>query len=135
MLLLSFVAVPMTRGMFLQTEGSADYAFAAKFNVIITLPEEFKPVNGENILEYYFASDNEVKVLNFQIYNNGETDVICTPHISGGIVYRAFISGQEVTEFTLKTKETVNFHILMSAEGLSADARDAALFVDVRQMG
>ena len=110
-----------------------DSAQSAKFDVIITTPEEFWLEQGENLFEYHFLSVTDVRCLNFQVYNNGEADILCTPHINNGVKYRIYISGTEYPEFIVKSKETVNFQLLIGPEGLNTTIKDAELFVDIRQ--
>ena len=133
-LALSLGTIQGTLGRFSRSFMLSDSAQVSKFDIMITAPEEFIWEHGENVFEYRFLSNMDIRVLSFQIYNNGETDIICTPHISGGIKYRVYILGTEVTEFIVQTKETVSFELLIGPEGLDTNVRDAELFMDIRQM-
>ena len=119
-------------GKFLSGTISDDSASVAKFDVIITPPKDFGL--SENPFEYYFVSGNEIKSLDFVAYNNGETDVVCYPHINNGIKYIMFVSKNEQSEFVIKTKETVNFQLFIFADGLSGKLKEAELFIDLRQV-
>ena len=123
-----------TLGMFSQSSVASDTAVAAKFDVIITPPEEFVIENNEVLFNHWFLSDFEIKGLNFKVYNNGETDIICTPYINDDVKYRIFVSGIERKEFVVKTKESLIFLVLIASDGFSALSKDVKLFIDVRQL-
>ena len=129
LLILSSGMFQGTFGKFSHSFTATDSALAAKFDVIITPPEEF---NAEGF-KHHFLSDSEVKGLHFRVYNNGETDVLCAPYITNGVKYRVFILGIEQTEFILKTKETINFQLLIAPDGLDGKLKDAELFIDIKQ--
>ena len=133
-LVLSLGIMQGTLGRFSRASLMRDSALAAKFDVIITAPEEFRTEEGEKLFSYHFISITDVKLLNFQIYNNGEADVICTPYVSGGIMHRVFVSEIESPEFIVKVKETISFQLLIGPTGLDTNIKDVELFVDIRQM-
>ena len=131
--ILSISLFSETLGKFSLSFTASYTASVAKFDVIITPPEEFSVENDEYSFNHWFLSDFEVKGLTFKMYNNGETDVICTPHILGDVYYRVFIAGIEYTEFVIKTKESLDFQVVIGAEGLSALPKDTNLFIDLKQ--
>ena len=107
---------------------------AAKFDVVITAPEKFRTENGKQSLEYHFLSDIDIQIFLFQVYNNSETDIICNPHISNGVMYRVYVNEIEETEFIVRARETVSFRLAIAPNGLDTSIRNAEFFVDVRQM-
>ena len=123
-----------TLGRYLKTLMAADSAPVARFDVIITAPEEFKSEQGENFLEHYFISNTDVKAFALQVYNNGEADVLCIPHLSSDTSYRIYVSEMECAEFLVKTKETVDFWLIVGADGLDTNVKEAKFFVDIRQV-
>ena len=134
LLVLSLGLTRETLGKFSQSFTAKDSALAAKFDVTITAPEDFTSDQGKNILEHYFLSDTETKSLTFQVYNGGESDVICTPHISNDVNYQVLVSGEEQSKFIVKRKKAVKFQMLIAADGLDVEIKNADLFVDVRQV-
>ena len=130
---LSLGTIQGTLGKFVRSFTTSDSAAAAKFDVAVTAPEEFWLEQGEYTYEYYFLSKTDVRGLNFQIHNNGEVDVLCTPHINNGIIYRFYVAGEESTEFIVKAKETVDFWLVIAPAGLDTAVKNTALFVDIRQ--
>jgi len=133
-LVLSLGMIQGTLGRFSRASLMRDSALAAKFDVIITAPESFRTDGEGKLFSYHFISVTDVKALGFEVYNNGEADVICTPHVSGGILYRVFVSEIESPEFEVKAKETISFQLLIGPKGLDTNIKDAELFVDIRQM-
>ena len=133
-LVLTLGTMQGARGSFSRSFTTGDSALAAKFDVIITVPEGFVTENDEQLFSYYFISLVDVKLLNFNIYNNGEADVICTPHVNNDIMYRVFISEIESPEFEVKAKEAVSFQLLIGPGGLDTKITEAELFVDIRQV-
>jgi len=133
LLILSLGMIQGTLGSFARGSAMLDSALAAKFDVIITSPESFRPEGDERIFSYHFISREDIRALSFEVYNNGEANVICTPHISEGVIYRVFILGVETSEFLVRAKETVRFNLLIGPEGLDTNIKDAELFVDIRQ--
>ena len=131
---LSIGVTALTTGKFAQAFILTDSAFVGRFDVLVTPSEEFITEQGVSLFEYYFLSDGEVKGLNFEVENNGETDVICIPQVSGDINYRIFVSGKEQTEFIVRVKETVNFQLLLGTDGLDANIKNAEFFIDIQQV-
>ena len=112
----------------------SDIASAAKFNVLITAPPDFANTQGESLMEHFFITTTESKGLTFQAYNSGEVDVICTPRITADIQYHVFFNETSTTEFTIKAKETVSFHVFILPNGLSEKVTEADLLIDIRQL-
>ena len=123
-----------TIGRFSQAFFVSDSALAAKFNVVITATEEFTEEQDENLLEYHFLSALEIKGFDFQVFNNGEEDIICIPQVSNEITHRFFISGVQCSEFIVRAKETVNFRLLIAPDGLDGNTKEAAVFIDIQQI-
>ena len=74
-----------TLGIFSRSFVLMDSAMAAKFNVIITAPEEFWPEQGDSNFEYRFLSEMDFRGFVFQVTNNGEAEILCKPHINSEI--------------------------------------------------
>ena len=134
LLLLSLGIGQGTLGKFLKAFIISDSATPATFDVLITIPNGFSPEQGKLVFDHRFLSSSEVKVLNLQAYNNGEVDVRCTPYVNGGIMHRIYVSGEECTEFVLKPMETVLFQLVLGANGLDENVKEAQLIVDIQQM-
>ena len=131
---LSLELIPGTLGRLSRSSTASDSAAAAKFGVTITAPTEFQMEQGQNVYEYYFLSEIDLQGLSFNIYNNGEADISCTPHLSNGIVYRVYVSGEERVEFLVQSKESVNFWLIIAPDGLGTSVKNAQLFIDIRQV-
>ena len=112
----------------------SDSAEAAKFDVIITAPEEFWPEHGESDFEYHFLSDTDIQGLVFQITNNGETEILCKPYINSDITYRIYVDGEAVAEFCAAANETISFWLIIAPDGLDTVVRNVELFVDIQQV-
>ena len=123
-----------TLGKFSQSFGMADSAVAAKFDVTITAPDEFSIEQGESVYEYRFLSDIDIQRLTFQVTNNGETAVLCKPHINNGINYRVYSADELHIDFIVPAKETVDFLLAITPDGLDTVIRDATLFIDIKQV-
>ena len=111
-----------------------DSAVAAKFDVVITPPEAFSMVQGDGVYEYRFLSDTDFQRLAFQVTNNGETEVLCRPHINNDITYRVYVGEEMCSDFIVPAKETVNFLLSIAPDGLDTIVREAQLFVDIKQV-
>ena len=131
--LVSFGLFQDTLGGYAKNNTIEDEAYASKFEVVITPPEEFSIEGNESFIEYCFLSMYDIKALNFQVYNNGEVDVICAPYIDEDIFYRVFISEVEQSEFVIKAKETISFQIYIGSNGLTTTEKPAKLTVDIKQ--
>ena len=113
--------------------GLRDSATAAKFDVEIEAPADFWPIDGENLLEYYFLSAIDIKGLGFGVINRGETNVLCVPQVNNGIKYRVYVDGKEQAEFTVKAKEKGNFWLVIDPAGLDKNIKEAEFFIEIRQ--
>lgn len=138
-LLLLFLVVSLktaqeTLGRYLTTLVADDSAEVAKFDVIITPPEELVSAQDKDSLEYYFISNKDINGSIFQVYNNGEVDVLCVPYLSNDITYRIYVSEVQCTEFVVKAKETVDFWLLIAPYGLDTNIKESELFIDIRQI-
>ena len=134
LLILSIGMIQGTLGKFAHSFIKTESATAAKFDIVITTPEEFVTENGITSFENYFHSNYDVKILEIHVYNDGETDVLCTPYITDGIFYRIFIDMEERTEFVLKPKESETFYIGIGAFGLDTNITEAGFYIDVQQI-
>ena len=132
-LILSLGLFQGTLGRFSKNVLLSDSAVVSKFDVIITAPEEFVGEHSENTFEIDFISGTAARTFSFGIFNNGETDVICTPGVNNNIEYSVLISGAETDDFLVKPKETISFELIIKPDGLSANRMDASLFIDIRQ--
>jgi signal peptidase I, archaeal type len=128
----SIALIQGTMGRYVHTVTVSDSAKAAVYDIVITAPEGF--TSDTNTYEHYFISKIEVARLNFQVYNGGETDVLCTPHVSNDVKYRVFLDEIEYTHFIIRTNETANFWIFIGPEGLDVSVWDAEIFIDIRQL-
>ena len=131
---LSLWMIQGTFGKFVYAGINSDSAIVAEFDVIITAPEGFGSGQGAKAFDYFFIDSTEVAVFDFQVYNGGETDVLCTPRVTNDVLYRVYISGTECTEFVVRTKETVVFKLLIGSEGLDVNLKDAELHIDIQQL-
>ena len=111
-----------------------DSAVAAKFDVVITAPEQFFVEQGEGVYEYGFLSDMDFQELSFQVTNNGETEILCKPHINNGITYHVYVAEEMCIDFIVPAKETVSFLLVIAPDGLDTNIKDAQLFIDVKQV-
>ena len=135
------VLVILTIGSIQETLGKisksfiiSDSALTAKFNVTFTLPKEFYTEQGVASFEYSFLSQEDIIILDFHVHNDGDVDVLCTPHIDTDILYKVFINRVEHEEFVVKAKESVEFHVLLGPNGLTTDITDADFFIDIKQI-
>ena len=134
LLFLLVTTIPQSLGMFSRVLKTYDSALAARFDVIITAPEEFISEKGENLFECHFITETDIRNYHFTIDNNGEVDVFCTPQISDGIEYKVYIGGESIKEIFVKAHESVNFQLLIAPSGLDTVIKDAWFFVDVEQI-
>ena len=123
-----------TLGRFSKSFILSDSASAAKFNVTITPPSEFIFGQGDTVFEYHFLSNTDSKQISFQVHNNSETDVVCTPYLTNNVNFLVFISEEERTDFIVKTKETVSFDLLILPDGLGFNIKNTDIYVDIRQI-
>ena len=123
-----------TLGRFSQAFLVSDSALAAKFDIDITLPDAFIREQDGDLYEYYFVSAADIQTLAFRITNRGEAAVLCSPQINNGVMYRVYVAAAEQPEFVVKAGESVEFSVLIGPAGLDTNIRDAALFIDVRQL-
>ena len=131
--MLSLGITQETLGIFSRSFVAIDSAMAAKFNVIITPPEEFWQSQDENNFEYRFLSDIDFQGLVFKVTNNGEHDILCAPYINGDITYRIYVGEEAVTAFPVAAKETVSFWLIIAPTGLDTNMRNVKLFADIQQ--
>ena len=132
-LVLALSMTQSTLGRFSKASLVSDSAAVAKLDVIITPPNEFWAEQDGTVFEYRFLSLTDIRKLDFNVYNNGETNIICSPQISGGIRHRVFVGETELTEFVIEAKTEVDFSIVMGPYGLDENIKNTELFVDVRQ--
>ena len=133
LLIISLVFIQGTLGRFSQAFLITDSAMAAKFDVDITAPDGIAEGMDGDYFECRFLSDTDIKGFNFSVRNNGEADVLCVPHMGGGVNFRVFVAGIEQPEFIVKTKERVDFWLIISSEGIDTEIKDAGLFIDIMQ--
>ena len=134
-LMLSLGITQQTMGIFSRSFIVADSAAAAKFDVTITAPEEFWPGQGESDFEYHFLSDIDIQEFVFQVTNNGEAEILCTPYIDATVItYRIYVEGEAVTDFGVAPNETVSFWLVIGPDGLDTNGRSAKFFVDIQQV-
>ena len=138
---LVFVILILSLGMTQETLGRFSRSFmltgsarAADFDVIITPPKEFWTEQSTSIFEYHFISDIDFQVLDFQVTNNGETDILCEPYINGNITYRVYVEGKVCTEFRVEVNETIDFRLIIAPAGLDTQIRNIEFFIDIRQI-
>ena len=125
--------IPNTLGFMLQRFNGINSASAAKFNIVITTPNEFDTISENNYYKHGFMEEGEIKSLNFSVSNNGEVDVLCIPYISGNVNYHLIVSDEIKNEFALKIGETKDFQIVIMSDGLNAGVTHASIFIDVKQ--
>ena len=133
-LILSLKMFQGTLGKFSRSFILSDSAATAKFDVIIIVPKEFKWEDGQNLLECFFFSPTDIRGLRFEVYNDGEADVLCIPHVSNGITYRIYVAEQERSQFIVKAKERVDFWLAIAPDGLDTNIKDAELLIDIQQV-
>ena len=133
-LVLSLGSIQGTFGLFSRSFFFSDSAQAAKYDVVITAPEEFWSEQDESVFEYYFLSEVDIQALVFQITNNGDIDIICRPNINADIKYRIYVAEEECTEFIVETKETVSFWLIIAPNGLDTNISNSELFIDIQQL-
>ena len=122
-----------TLGKFSLSYIATDFASAAKFDVTITAPEVFWSEEGISGFEYHFLFDTDFQGLAFQVTNNGETEIRCTPYINGAITHRVYVQDEVVTAFNVAPKQTISFWLVITPDGLDTNAQNAKLFVDIQQ--
>ena len=132
-LVLSLGLTPETLALFTKSFIFTDTAATASFDVIISASDHFIWENGENTFEYHFLSPEDIKPLHFQITNNSEVDILCTPHINNDIYYLVYTSGAVCSEFVVFANTTAEFYVLIAPDGLDTHPQDAGLFVDITQ--
>ena len=133
-LILSLGMTQRTLGRFSKSFMTADSATAAEFDVIITAPKEFWPQQGEGNFEYHFLSDIDFQGFAFQVTNNGEAEILCTPYINNGITHRIYLEEEVVTNFIVAANEAVSFWLIIAPDGLDINIRNAEFFVDIQQI-
>ena len=106
-----------------------DTATAAKFDLEILPPSEF----NDGKFHHYFLSNEEIKILDFEMSNNGETDLVCVPTLSGGLNYSVFSGGEEKSELILPRHEALSFQMHIFANGLTATPTTVDFYIDVTQ--
>jgi hypothetical protein len=126
------VCTPITLGRFMQSFHLSDSALVAKFDVVITMPEEFDNSSDKNHYQHSFFDREEMTVFDFTASNNGEVDVNCAPYIIG-VPYSVFISGQSQSEFVVKAGESVDFQLVIAAFNLTTGITKTEFIVDVKQ--
>ena len=134
LLLLLLGILQRTLGKFSLSFIASDSALAAKFDLIVTAPEEFKSEQGENLFEYHFLSDTDVREFHFRVDNYGEADILCRPHITNGIEYSICVEGKELSEFAVRAKETAYFQLFIAPDGLDEKIKGAEFFIDLQQI-
>ena len=135
LLLFAFGTIPESWGNFRHRVILRDVARMAKFDVTIVAPDAFeRPVGGFDF-EHVFLYEAESKTLYFQIRNQGETDILCTPHMDGGIEYMVMLLEGETSQFLVKAGESVDFAVVIFGKGLNTDGTDATLSIDIQQAG
>ena len=131
---LSLGTIQGTLGKFSRSFTTSDSAAAAKFDVAVTAPEEFWLEQDENYLKLHFLSNTDTKAFYFQVSNDGEADVVCTPHINNDVEYHILVSEAECTEFIVNAKDTVGFWLIVGSGGLDGNIKEAKFSVDTRQL-
>ena len=134
-LFLSLGMIQGTLGKFSTSIVLSDSAIVSRFDIIITAPEELMSEYGESTFEIDFISGTDARTFCFDIFNNGETNVLCSPGVNNNIVYSVLISGINTDDFIVKPKETVSFELIIKPDGLSTNRTDVSLFIDIRQTG
>ena len=132
-LALSLAMTGGTLGKYVHSFLSMETAVVAEFDVTITAPDEYVSNHGEVFYEFYFFSDTDIRGLTFQVTNNGETDVLCRPEVSGDVYYKIFVAQEERAEFVVGIGETVSFWLVVGPDGLDTTLRDADFFIDIQQ--
>ena len=136
LMLLLFLALnfmPETISRLTKALAVKDSAATAQFDVVVTPPKEFRTGDDELNFEYRFITSSEKKKLTFTVANNGETDVICTPHLTGNFDYWIYAKGEDLFEFVVPAGETVEFEVHIKLVRLSTEAQDVQFNVDIRQ--
>ena len=123
-----------TLGRFSRSFIRTDSALTGAFDVTITPAKEFWVEQGEQVFEYYFLSEADIKGFAFQVANQGETDIRCKPYINGGLTYRVYVAEEVQTEFVVGASETVEFWLVIAPDGLDAAIRNVELLVDIQQL-
>ena len=134
LMVLSLGTVQGTLGKYSKSFPLTDLALISKFDVEITAPEEFVPAQGGEFLELQFPSSTDTKAFSFQVSNNGEVAVVCTPHINNGVEYHILVSGAACTEFVVNAQKTVNFLLVVGAGGLGGNIKEAKFSIDIKQL-
>ena len=130
---LSLGMIQGTLGAFSRSFFISDSAKVSSFDVVITSSGKFNFEKDKINFEYHFISSADIIRLDFQIYNNGEVDIVCTPYINDDIEHKFYVAGIEQSEFTVNTKETVSFSLLIHPSGLDTNKKNVEFFVDVKQ--
>ena len=133
-LILSLGITRQTFGMFSLSFVLTDSAMTAEFDVIVTAPKEFWSEQGESDFEYHFLSDIDFQGFAFQVTNNGEAKILCTPYVNNDIIHRIYLEEEVVINFIVAANETVSFWLIIVPEGLDTDIRNAGFLVDIQQI-
>ena len=126
--------IPDTFGRFMQGFIGIDSAFAAKFNIEITTPDEFDSISSENQYQHYFLTEGATKRFSFRIRNGSEVLVSCRPYINNNVQYCVLVDEEIQNEFLLDMGEAVDFQLIVMSEGLSTEITEASLLIDIQQM-
>ena len=133
-LFLSLGTIQSTLGRFLRSNILTDSAKAVKFDVDIVTTEAFLAENGDTIFEYRFLSETDIQGVAFGVTNNGETDVVCEPYISGNITHRIYVEEGICSEFIVSPGETIDFWLIFTPDGLDTNTVDTAITIDIQQV-
>ena len=124
--------LPTTFGRFVRSFSVNDSAVVAKFDVVITVPEEFDGGFEQNDYQHSFFEREGQMVFDFTVTNNGEVDVNCNPYIIG-VLYSILVSGEPRNEFIVKAGESVEFQLVIVAFNLTKGTTEADFIIDVEQ--
>ena len=133
-LVLSFGITRQTLGKFSKSFLLTDSALVSKLDIDITAPDEFILEQNGDFLKLHFTQNANTKDFSFQVFNNGEVGVVCTPHINNGVVYHIFVSGAACTEFIVNAKDTVNFRLIVESSRLDGNIKEAKFSIDIQQL-
>ena len=122
----------ITLGRFTRSFSADDSAVVAKFDVVITVPEEFDGGSEQNDYQHSFFEREGQMIFDFTVTNIGEVDVNCNPYIIG-VLYSILVSGEPRSEFIVKAGESVEFQLVIVAFNLMKGTTEADFIIDVEQ--
>ena len=133
LLLFCVVSITFTFAKLMYTTIMSDSAAVAKFDIDVIAPAEFDYASFENPFEHSFSGKDQSLIFHFEVTNNAEVDVICTPYFDNEVPYYILVDEIVHENFNLDIGETVSFQVVVLADGLGVEATLSNLILEIEQ--